>query len=247
MLLVEIYKADFWHKSLRTNILGQLPSTFHSRSTDILIWMFFFTNTVDAIQIKNHLYLQDVLAGVALTSVLLPIWLYVMDPLDEFLMTHPYAPLFAVSIPLIMCLNYPKLEQWNTCRSDTTLVVGTGTGVAIALWINYQYGLMTRQSTSPPFIMPDFTLNNFGADMYRMLIGGIIALITRFAMKFITYRSSCWYFGLDPKDPKSKQQFCVELPVKFGTYFVLSLVVVVLTPIIFMKMGIERPNLYTEL
>ena len=187
------------------------------------------------------------MAGIAFSSLLLPIWISIMDPLDHFIMTHPAAPYLSILVPLAMCLSYPKLEQWSTARGDTSLVIGVGAGVAVSQWINYQYGLMSLQTISPPYAMPAFTLELAYDHAKRMVVGGLLALLTRAVMKTITYKASCSYWNLDPKDPTTKQHLCIELPVKFITYVTLSLVVVVLTPILFKWMEIGRTSFYFEL
>ena len=172
---------------------------------------------------------------------MLPIWLYVMNPLDNFVMTHPLAPWLSILAPLAMCLCYPKLDRWSTARGDTTLVVGVGAGVAFAQWFRFQYGLMADVEAGPPYAVPTITTSLITLHILRMLVGGLLALLTRAVFKFSIYHISCRCVGADATDPISKQRLGVELPTKFVTYVVMGFNTVVVSPLLFEYLGIGRP------
>ena len=70
----------------------------------------------------------------------MPPYFLIVDSMDRLLVSAWWAPLPIVLVPLLALVNYPKLDRWSTARGDTTLIVGTATGVMLGYWFSNQLG-----------------------------------------------------------------------------------------------------------
>ena len=194
---------------------------------------------------------QDVLVGLVYVGLLVPMFFPFLDALDAFLNTHPYSPFIGVFVPLLLCLCYPSLEKWNTARGDTTIIMGVGAGIAVASWINHQQGYLVPSEANLPLkvMMPD--VQWFGHVVLRMLLGGSMLVATRLIVKRGTYRVTCHLLGLDyktiSKERYEAQRLVLELPYKYITYFVMGIIAVYVTPIVFRYLDIDRADSQFEL
>ena len=86
--------------------------------------------------------LQDVIAGLVLAALLMVFIIPALDWVDEFQLKHPYAPLVMIVVTVAAALMYPQIDEWSTCRGDTTLILG------ILLLYNICDCIMSYHSTS---------------------------------------------------------------------------------------------------
>ncbi len=190
--------------------------------------------------------LQDVLAGLVYVFCLMPLYIMVVEDIDNFLLTHEFGPLVAVVIPLLICIYYPSLDKWNTARGDTTMVVSVSTGVLVGYWIMHQCGMISHQVAQATYPLPALTVDLITMSIMRLLVGAVVLLVARTLLKFILYGTLCRMFNVDKNDPKMKQMLKVELPYKFITYSVIAVLCVMCVPLIFKWLGIQRDSYFTE-
>ena len=187
------------------------------------------------------------LAGLAFVLFLGLVIFPFLDTIDYFLLHSPYSPAVSVLVPLVLCLCYPTLDRWSTARGDTTLIMAVGGGLFLGHWVCFQYGLMQKASTSPPYhiIPPNFVW--LGQMALRLSVGIVILFSTRAIMKLLSYNLVCYLLGVSKEDQKCHQRLAVERPYKFITSFVLGFSAVYLAPQVFRHLGIERPTFFTEI
>ncbi|XP_067680887.1 sphingosine-1-phosphate phosphatase 2-like [Haliotis asinina] len=188
----------------------------------------------------------DVIAGLLFAVVVMTFTVPFVDPMDKFLVTHPLSPVILLSLPIILSLLYPKLDKWSTARGDTTLILSITGGLFLGTWINYNQGFMSPNNASLPFSL-NFQYQAILIAMLRLVSGVTVTLILHHYMKNFVYASLCFMLNMNPKDPKTKQKFIVELPYKYISYFLISLNTVYTIPLMFHYLGIPRVSYYTEI
>ena len=193
------------------------------------------------------MYFQDVIVGLIFISILMPIFLPLLDLIDEFSLTHPYAPLICVSVLLVLAVLYPTVEKWSTCRGDSILILGVEAGVMVGHWVAFQTGFMRKAVTPPPYHIIYPTWYWFGKMMMRYALGVVVLVGIRAVMKLATLNTVCYIFGLNKKDATVHQRLIVELPLKFITYAAIAFNVVYTSPYLFRFLGVERETYFTEI
>jgi len=81
----------------------------------------------------------------------------------------------------------------------------------------------------------------------RTLIGLMLLFAVRVICKASLLRFICAYYGLDMKDPATRQEKAIELPYNYITYFAMGLNIAFIAPYIFRLLEIQRDYSYTEL
>ena len=190
---------------------------------------------------------QDVVAGLVYVFALMPLVLPLMDFIDKFILDYPFSPVVIISIPLLLCIYYPKLNHWSTARGDTTVILSVATGVCLGTRLAYQMGLMKRVPVPPPYnvIYPD--LDWLWKMVLRMLVGVAMVVITRQIVKPLSFRAACYFTRRDTKEKDVFKHLSIELPYKFITYTAVAFVAVCIVPLLFKQFGIERVTYFTEL
>lgn len=188
----------------------------------------------------------DIIGGLILVSVLMLVALPLADIVDHFQLTNPYSPLVTLSILILLAVFYPKSDRWTPARGDTAIMLGTGGGISIGSWMNYQFGIIRGTGLPPPFpiMWPDYSV--VGLALLRASIGILCVVATRAFFKSITYAIVCYIVKLNPNDIKTKQRVAVEVPHKFITYVCIGIGVTYLCPFVFRLLCIERITMFTE-
>ena len=128
-------------------------------------------------------------------------------------------------------------------------------GIHLGCWMNYQLGMLTGPTSPPPYpiIWPTYDQLS-GHTMLRMIVGGVILLATRAIFKPLSYLIACQIVNEDPKvlkseknDIENKAKIFAELSTKFVTYAAMGFAMVIICPIVFQVIGIERSTFYTEM
>jgi len=198
------------------------------------------------IYLGMHSFL-DVIAGLVYVFLLLPPYFFVVDSMDRLLVSAWWAPLPIVLVPLVALVNYPKLDRWSTARGDTTLIVGTATGVMLGYWLSNQLGLITAVPQTELYPMSGWTWPGVGIAFLRILLGGALLVFVRQAVKSLSLTVTCAILGKDKNDELTRQSLAVELPTKFISYISIALACIVIAPQIFVKIGIDRPSFFIEM
>lgn len=198
------------------------------------------------------LYTQDILGGLALASLLLPVLLPLVDTLDAFLLTHPAAPGLLVTTTITLMLVYPG-SKFSSAKEDTAVILGSSMGLQLGGWISFQMGWIRGPPIKPPYsiIWPSYEM--LGLSLLRTIIGLITVVATRAIAKSVSYAAMRGVVStLRNKDKLAKEdardvELFVKLGVKLMTYAAIGIDVVCLAPAVFRFLNIERPTFHTEI
>ena len=181
------------------------------------------------------LVLQEVITGFLYTLLILAFFQPILDKIDSFYMMGHYAPLVIILSHVGFGLVAFSLDSWSTSRGDTAQALGTGAGVALATYMNYQLGLMLDPPLSSlPLSLPPITAGLVVLSLLRFVIGVAVILVTRMVMKAVTIPFLCRLFGLPSDDVRqARQQMKVELPYRYMVYSVVGFSCVCVVPLFF--------------
>jgi len=189
----------------------------------------------------------DIIAGLIYVCLLLPVYLSIVEPMDNLLLSAWWAPLAIILVPLVALAYYPPLDRWSSARGDTSLIVGTATGVMLAYWFSNQCGLISAPLTPAPYEMATPTLSSLATSFVRLVLGALLLVLTRQIIKTASMTVTCWIQGLNKREEKTRQMLSVELPTKFVTYNCIALVCIIVAPQLFIYLGIERSSYFNEI
>lgn len=161
-----------------------------------------------------------------------------MDLIDNFNVTYKYAPLIIISLHLALGIFSFTLDTWSTSRGDTAQILGCGAGVACGSHI------MGLKLDPPPETLPlslsSLSVTAFGRAILRLLIGVIVLLLTKAAMKKATIPLACKIFRIPHDDVrKARQRMEVELPYRYITYGTVGFSLVFIVPCLFRFIGLS--------
>ncbi len=190
------------------------------------------------------------MAGLALIFAIVPLLLPVIWILDDMLANgNVLFPYVVTLTPLSMVLFYPTCHQWSVPRSDCTLMLAVGGGIALALWLVVHGDV---QGMTPGDHLYAVTLERVVANLFsihallRSVIGFALLAAVRIVVKLITVTIFSILAGYSSKDANVKQLVSVQLPCKFFTYSSIALAAVFLAPVLFAAIGINRPGMFFE-
>ncbi|KAM8921149.1 sphingosine-1-phosphate phosphatase 1 isoform 2-T2 [Pelodytes ibericus] len=183
----------------------------------------------------------DVIAGFLYAILILIVFHPVLEVVDTFNLTYKYAPLIIISLHLAMGIFSFTLDTWSTSRGDTAQILGSGAGIACGSHVNYMLGLMLEPSPDVlPFIPPSITVTLLGKAILKFLIGVVVLLLLRAAMKKISIPLACKVFGIPCDDVrKARQQMEVELPYRYITYGTVGFGAMFIVPYLFTWIGLH--------
>ncbi|XP_025828982.1 sphingosine-1-phosphate phosphatase 1 [Agrilus planipennis] len=196
----------------------------------------------------------DVLAGLALSIMLMFPLVPLIDKLDSYFLTNPTSPFLLIVISLLMIVYYPNSGKWTPTRGDTTMIVSVCVGLLIGAWLNYQTGNMTNSDLIPPYAIfwPSYTM--LGSLILRTTLGFVLLLFIRSIAKSVSYKFLCTLLGQNATEIKNskdsldnKHKTFVDLGCKYLTCAVIGFSLIYLLPNLFKFLKIERPTFCTEL
>ncbi|KAJ7412925.1 Sphingosine-1-phosphate phosphatase 1 [Pitangus sulphuratus] len=185
--------------------------------------------------------IKDVIAGFLYAILILVVFHPVVDLIDNFNLTYKYAPLIIISLHLALGIFSFTLDTWSTSRGDTAQILGCGAGVACGSHVNHIVGL---QLDPPPHTLPlslsSLSVTVFGKAILRLLIGVIVLLLTKVAMKKATIPLACKIFRIPHDDVrKARQRMEVELPYRYITYGMVGFSLMFIVPCLFHFIGLS--------
>jgi len=198
--------------------------------------------------------LADILAGLTLSFLLL-LWVVPMvDYVDSFLLCSTWAPAITIPLSLLAVWFYPGSDRWTPARGDTTAAVGSYLGVQLGGWLNYQQGILHQATSLPPYLIVSPTMADTGLMLLRVIIGGLIAVLTRAVAKPLTYQVACYLLKTNKATLlkqeyhiSNKKKLAADLFYKFLTWLTVCFTVVFLSPLVFTLLGCHRVGAYSEL
>uniref|UniRef100_A0A8D0C245 Sphingosine-1-phosphate phosphatase 1 n=1 Tax=Salvator merianae TaxID=96440 RepID=A0A8D0C245_SALMN len=184
---------------------------------------------------------QDVIAGFFYAILILAVFLPAVDLVDSFNVTYKYAPLIIISLHFGLGIFSFTLDTWSTSRGDTAQILGCGAGVACGSHVNYLLNIMRDPTPEMlPLTMPPLTVALFGKAMLRLLIGVVLLLLTKTAMKKITIPLACKIFRIPCSDIRQARQCMeVELPYRYFTYGMVGFALTFFIPALFGVIGLS--------
>ncbi|XP_045187296.2 sphingosine-1-phosphate phosphatase 2-like [Mercenaria mercenaria] len=189
----------------------------------------------------------DCIAGISLTAIALPWMLSVVEYVEYYQVTSPYAPFVSFLIPLLACIYYPKPKVWSITRGDTSNIVSIGACCIFSTWLNYHLGWM-KETPKPTVLqpLPSITAEWVTYSLIRTVLGVVALAVSRIITKKIFLKLVCFCAGVDTKDITKQRELGLEVPVRWLTIGGLAVSTVFTAPICFSYLGINRENYYSE-
>jgi sphingosine-1-phosphate phosphatase 1 len=211
----------------------------------------------------------DVVLGVFMTLILLVILLPLTDLILNFFTTNAFGPLAFVVLPVFLIVYFPTSEEWTPTRwdhdlpkkivieildrfrGDTCTIAAVLSGIELGTWFSYQLGIFHKTQEPYPLSLDIGSYYTFAA---RTFIGLAIVGLTEFLGKYVSLSFLCFALNQDKKLYKSsensvtntKKNF-IDLTSKYFTYCVLGFNAIVLVPLVFNLLHIQRDRFYHEL
>ena len=123
--------------------------------------------------------LADILAGLLLSSVLLPPILYLAMISDQFLVLDPLAPLLCLGTSILALALFPATasHHWSPSATTSVDVLGCYQGVQLGHWC---LARLAPAALSSQVQAPDLTT---GLVLARILSGGLVAVLVMVTVK----------------------------------------------------------------
>ena len=123
--------------------------------------------------------LADILAGLLLSSVLLPPILYLAMISDQFLVLDPLAPLLCLGTSILALALFPATaaHHWSPSATTSVDVLGCYQGVQLGHWC---LARLAPAALSSQVQAPDLTT---GLVLARILTGGLVAVLVMVTVK----------------------------------------------------------------
>ncbi|XP_787135.3 sphingosine-1-phosphate phosphatase 2 [Strongylocentrotus purpuratus] len=186
---------------------------------------------------KGMHYILDIFGGIFITALLMAIVFQFLEPLDTFLITHPYAPLFSMATAFFLSIIYPTQDGWSSTRADTIVIMGVTTGIYSSLWLCHQQGIppMYDELPSPHIKWPG--PYSILLMLCRQVIGLALMGLSHVTFKTIILGILSAING-EKITEETKKQTWIEIPYKYITYFAICVALNYLSPLVFEKVGL---------
>ena len=99
----------------------------------------------------------------------------------------------------------------------------------------------------PPYPVTPLTAEWAIITLSRTVLGLVVLVACRFSIKSASLGLVCKLNGRKADDAAARRSLGVELPYKFATYSLLTICGLLLCPVLFRELGIERETYFTEL
>ncbi|KAG7265269.1 hypothetical protein CRUP_020515 [Coryphaenoides rupestris] len=178
---------------------------------------------------------MDVITGFLYSLLILAVLQPMLDAIDGFYAAHPWAPPAILLSHVGMGLLAFSLDSWSTSRGDTAQALGTGVGVALGTHVNHRLVLLSDPPLSAlPLVVPAAGVSVVARSLARFVLGVVVLLVARMAMKAVTIPALCRVFGMPAGDVRSaRQHMRVELPYRYIVYSVVGFCCVCVVPYVF--------------
>lgn len=175
----------------------------------------------------------DVIAGFLLGLVMFVLWIPMGlgSLLDAALIARPLEMMSFICILLVFLLYfYPASPKWTNSYGDTAAILGVLNGGTI--YVGF-FGKTNRYRLN---VFDLFDSSTFGSAITRVLVGYILVVFTRFAIKKITQSLFKSIFSQPPPGPleslPAQHRYSIEVPAKFINYTVITFISTAFIPLI---------------
>ena len=126
--------------------------------------------------------LADILAGLLLSSLLLPPILYLAMISDQFLVLSPLAPLLCLITSILALTLFPATSShhWSPSATTSVDVLGCYQGVQLGQWCLFRLGIVNILQRPGSVEAPDLTT---GLVLARILTGALVAVLVMLTVK----------------------------------------------------------------
>ncbi|XP_053930855.1 sphingosine-1-phosphate phosphatase 2 isoform X2 [Cuculus canorus] len=180
----------------------------------------------------------DVIGGALISAVLLVLLYPAWDVIDHLLLTSPFCPLLSIVVPLVLCYNYPKLDNYSPTRGDTTTILGAGAGATLGFWLNNQFAAPAYTNENFQFGFHLITTKIAVVMLARFFIGIVVILLTRQLMKSVALGMLGYRYKFPMGDLEARTRLEVEVPYKFITYSSVGFSATVIVPLLHELLGL---------
>ena len=184
----------------------------------------------------NYFLIQDVIAGILISAVLLSILIPHLETMDDIIFNWPHLPPVAIAAVVLALYVYPVEDRWTMDRGDTGAILGVGLGVILGV---HFFGPFPDDLDAGPFVIKLPSLQIIGLCFIRWIVGILLLLPTRFIMKLLCFRLLPAIVPTHGVEEVAKRPL-VELPYKVITYSSIGFNAVYLSTIVFEISGISR-------
>uniref|UniRef100_A0A674JJL5 Sphingosine-1-phosphate phosphatase 2 n=1 Tax=Terrapene triunguis TaxID=2587831 RepID=A0A674JJL5_9SAUR len=179
----------------------------------------------------------DVIGGTLISAALIALTYPAWDIIDHLMLTSPFCPILSIVVPLLLCYNYPKLEDYSPTRADTTTVLGAGAGATIGFWLNNLYAAPDYPNESLHLNLPPIS-EMMMVVLAKFLVGVFILLVTRYFIKGMALRVLCSRYQVSVNNLEARRRLEIEVPYKFITYSSVGFSATVLVPLVHDLLGL---------
>lgn len=177
------------------------------------------------------------IGGTLISAVLIALTYPAWDIIDHLMLTSPFCPVLSIVVPLVLCYNYPKLEDYSPTRADTTTILGAGAGATIGFWLNNLYAAPNYPNESLQLSLPPIS-EMMKMALAKFLVGIFILLVIRYFIKCMALRVLCSRYQVSVNDLEARRQLEIEVPYKFITYSSVGFSATVLVPLLHELLGL---------
>lgn len=195
----------------------------------------------------------DLVIGTLLSMVLLIICLPITNSIEIFFATSKISPVFFLMVPILAIVYFPTTKQWTPTRGDTCCVAAVFCGIELGSWLNYQMGFIKETTENYPLTL-HWAVIISKPFIARLILGLVVAAISEFIGKVVSYSFLCFLIGKDKEMLKmakdsndNKEKLFVDLSSKFLTYTFLGFNILFVVPQLFHFLNIGRDSFYSEL
>ncbi|XP_073216053.1 sphingosine-1-phosphate phosphatase 2 isoform X2 [Lepidochelys kempii] len=180
----------------------------------------------------------DVIGGTLISAALIALTYPAWDIIDHLMLTSPFCPILSIIVPLLLCYNYPKLENYSPTRADTTTVLGAGAGATIGFWLNNLCAAPNYPNKSLLLLSFPPISEMMMVVLAKFLVGIFILLVTRYFIKGMALRVLCSRYQVSVNDLEARRRLEIEVPYKFITYSSVGFSATVLVPLLHELLGL---------
>ncbi|XP_039345230.1 sphingosine-1-phosphate phosphatase 2 isoform X3 [Mauremys reevesii] len=179
----------------------------------------------------------DVIGGTLISAALIVLTYPAWDIIDHLMLTSPFCPILSIVVPLLLCYNYPKLEDYSPTRADTTTVLGAGAGATVGFWLNNLCAAPNYPNQSLHLSLPPIS-EMMMVVLAKFLVGIFILLVTRYFIKGMALRVLCSRYQVSLNDLEARRRLEIEVPYKFITYSSVGFSATALVPLVHELLGL---------
>ncbi|KAG7249579.1 hypothetical protein CRUP_020197, partial [Coryphaenoides rupestris] len=149
----------------------------------------------------------EVITGFLYSLLILAVLQPMLDAIDGFYAAHPWAPPAILLSHVGMGLLAFSLDSWSTSRGDTAR----------------RWAPADPPFSVLPLVVPAAGVSVVARSLARFVLGVVVLLVARMAMKAVTIPALCRVFGMPAGDVRSaRQHMRVELPYRYIVYSVVG-------------------------